>query len=99
MSCIPPTFEADTVEADFVCTFSEITKIVKPDYVFAPGLVSISPASGESMEFTFKVEVSADVKGEITLFFGEGVFSRGEEVSGEAVFTAGTNKLAHLNDL
>ena len=80
-----------------MCTFEEPVKIVKPDYIFAPRLVSVSPDSGESKEFTFVVKAPADSRGEITLFFGEGVFARGEEISEEESFTTSrTDRLVCL---
>lgn len=70
-------------EVVFTCTFSEAVRIYRPERVFVPNFVSISPKDGVSQQFSITASVTDNTKGEMTLLLGEGAFVAGEVLSEE----------------
>lgn len=81
-----PNMDVYHPEKQFICTFSEAVHISKPELIFAPNRLSVSPSTGDSTEFVVTVGVTDKTVGTISLFLGEGAFSNGSEESPEKLF-------------
>ena len=80
----------------FTCTFSEAVRIYRPERIFVPNFVSISPMDGVSEQFAITASVTDNTKGELTLLLGEGAFVAGESLSEEYSTTVSCTSFFHL---